>query len=166
MSPSQTQPKTEPAETPPVTVDPGQVIRVNARFPNKPTKILFSYLPPHSDDAVHDPGAGEVSSQIQRDGDDDIYHYNIDTRGMRGGLGWWYFVSEDADPSKRRAKVGRFIVRDVPAALVNRNYEVALDSEPSGFDLLGAELATDDDSSVSPVLIGVGVVIGAALLLL
>jgi hypothetical protein len=113
LSPATT---TEAVEAPVVTVDPGQVIRVNARFPGSPETIRFSFLPPQSADAIHDPGAYDAETQIRRDGDD-LYCYSIDTRQMRGGLGWWYFVSEDPDPSKRRAKVGKFIVRDVPPAL-------------------------------------------------
>jgi len=91
-------------------------MRVNARFPGSPENIKFSFLPPKGIAAIHDPGAFTAETKIQRDGDD-LYYYIIDTRQMRGGLGWWYFVSEDPDPSKRRAKVGRFVVRDVPTSL-------------------------------------------------
>jgi len=116
-SPSPFQTTTERAvEVPAVIVDPGQVIRVNARFPGSPENIRFSYLPPRSSEAIHDPGVYDGETQIQQD-DDGSYSFSVDTRQMRGGLGWWYFVSEDPDPSKRRAKVGKFIVRDVPPAL-------------------------------------------------
>lgn len=105
---------TEAVEAQPVTVDPGQIIRVNARFPGSPENVRFSYLPPQSNEAVHDQ-ANDLNTLIQREGD--LYHYSIDTRQMRGGLGWWYFVSEDPNLQKRRAKVGKFIVREVPTAL-------------------------------------------------
>lgn len=153
---------TPTVEAPPVTVDPGQVIRVNARFPNAPEKILFSYLPPNSDAAVHDPGVDMPGTEIQREGAGDLFFYSIDTRGMHGGLGWWYFVSEDDDASKRRAKVGKFLVRDVPRALTDRSYArpAAADRayEADGFDLLGAV-----DSSEPEMPRGlVGAAIGAA----
>lgn len=161
--------KTEVAavEAPPVTVDPGQVIRVNARFPNEPTNVFFSFLAPQSDVAVHDPGIGKDESQIKREGD--LCHYSIDTRGMRGGLGWWYFVSEDSDPTKRRAKVGRFIVRDVPRALLDRTEPPQLREEASGLALLGATTINAPGASVRRerrVLIGLGIVAGAAFALL
>jgi hypothetical protein len=103
-------------ETPAVTVDPGQIIRINARFPGSPAVVRFSYLPPQSTTAIHDPDAHTAGTQIQHAGDD-LYYFDIDTRQMRGGLGWWYFVSEDPDPRKRRAKAGQFTIRDVPQAL-------------------------------------------------
>jgi hypothetical protein len=99
-----------------VTVDPGQVIRINARFPGDPASVRFSFMSPQTKGATHDSGALSPDSKIQNIGD--LYCYDIDTRNMRGGLGWWYFFSDDEDPSKRRAKVGRFIVRDVPLALL------------------------------------------------
>jgi hypothetical protein len=105
-----------PVKAPLVTIDPGQVIRINARFPGAPQKILFSYLPPRGSKAVHDPGYGTEGSNIQREGD--LYHYVIDTERMHGGIGWWYFYSQDSDLSKRRAKVGQFVVRDVPRTLI------------------------------------------------
>lgn len=108
---------TEAVEAPTVSVDPGQIIRVNARFPDAPESIRFSFLPPQTVMATHDPGAYEIETKIQREGAD-LYYYNIDTRLMHGGLGWWYFYSDDSDPEKRRAKVGKFVVRDVPRALL------------------------------------------------
>jgi hypothetical protein len=153
-----------PIESPSVVVDPGQVIRVNARFPDSPETVLFSYLAPHSDVAVHDPGLGDPESKIEREGD--LYYYTIDTRGMSGGLGWWYFVSEDPDVKKRRAKVGKFTVRSVPRALLERNAPAATPAalgEDSGLDLLGCD-ETDEDHS-KHVMIGLGVAVGLAFLL-
>jgi hypothetical protein len=117
-----------------VTVDPGQVIRINARFPGDPSSVRFSFLSPQSKQATHDPGAHEVDSKIENSGD--LYYYSIDTRGMRGGLGWWYFVSDDEDPSKRRAKVGRFIVRDVPMELIAKGEVVVGAGETSASKML------------------------------
>jgi hypothetical protein len=130
--------------------------------------VLFSYLPPGGDAAVHDPGAGAVGTHIKRDEGSDLYHYSIDTRMMRGGLGWWHFVSEDADPSKRRAKVGKFTVRDVPRALLERekpavHWTVPV-PEDHGFDMLGAlpdGAEPQDDRAL--IGVGIGVAIGAVL---
>lgn len=125
MSPNSTEESTQTTptiEAPLVHVDPGQVIRINARFPGSPKKILFSHLPPQTKDAVHDPGFGASGTLIKLDAPD-LYYYIVDTRGMCGGLGWWYFYSEDDDYTKRRAKVGKFVVTDVPQALVDRSIQ-------------------------------------------
>lgn len=124
-------------EAPPVVVDPGQVIRVVARFPDFPDDVFFSFMPPNSNKAVHDPGAGKPGSRIKQNGD--LYSFALDTSLMEGGLGWWYFQSKDRDPSKGRAKVGRFVVRDVPRALIDRDR--ALIGHGSSFDLFGVQLS-------------------------
>jgi len=143
---------------PSATVDPGQLIRIHARFPGEPANVLFSYLAPESNIAVHDPGSAEIGTTIIR-ADDDRYAYWIDTARMRGGKGWWYFYSEDPDRSKRRAKVGTFIVRNTPRALIERPVRApalsAVGSD-SGLYLLGAD-APNDAPSNTKVLVGVAV---------
>lgn len=174
VSPSEsptTTPEAPPIEAPTVTIDPGQVIRVNARFPGDPQRVLFSFLPPKSETATHDPGFGAEDSLLEREGDD-LYVYSIDTRDMHGGEGWWYFVSEDDDLKKRRAKVGKFIVRGVPRALLERRtaepvVEAPLPKvrEEDGFDLLGADVNDDDGITPTQVVVGLAVAIGLSTLL-
>lgn len=119
-------------------VDPGQVIRVEARFPGDPKNVLFSFLPPNSKTVTHDPGCATAHTKISRNGDH--YSYFIDTAGMFGGQGWWYFYSEDPYYEKRRAKVGTFIVRDVPRELIDRNPILVLKKQGhAGMDLIGAD---------------------------
>lgn len=77
-------------------------------------------MPPQAQKAVHDPGFDAPDTLIKCEAPN-LYYYTIDTRGMRGGIGWWYFYSEDDDYTKRRAKVGKFDVTDVPRALVDRD---------------------------------------------
>lgn len=153
-TPSPSQTETTDASLPVVHVDPGQVIRINARFPGNPEKVFFSFLPPRTKKAVHDPGADHELTLIRRE-HGDLYYYTINTKQMPGGVGWWHFYSEDPDPAKCRAKVGTFVVRDVPAALLERPEPIE-DEEPSGLDLLG--LAEDgEDDYTTPILIGLGV---------
>lgn len=173
VRPSETEtttPDAQPIEAPPVTIDPGQVIRVNARFPGEPQRVLFSFLPPKSENATHDPGFGVEGSLLEREGDD-LYFYSVDTRGMHGGEGWWYFVSEDDDTKKRRAKVGKFTVRDVPRALLERHAAPVPTAAPTqaheddGFDILGAVSEDDDGLSPTHVVVGLAVAIGISALL-
>ena len=157
---------TNPERAPSAIVDPGQVIRVNAHFPGEPANVLFSYLAPGADKAYHDLGVNDISTKIVRDGN--LYSFWIDTHGMQGGKGWWYFYSEDDDLSKRRAKVGIFIVNDVPRALLDRSSppptslvgEIADD----GLSLLGAD-APDDAPAPKALLVaaGIGLALGLAL---
>jgi len=119
---------------------------------------LFSYLAPGADKAYHDLGVHDISTKIVRDGN--LYSFWIDTHGMQGGKGWWYFYSEDDDLSKRRAKVGIFIVNDVPRALLDRSSPAPsptlIGGDESGLLLLGADV-DDNASNHAPVLVGVGV---------
>lgn len=167
-SPSTETPKTsEPERAPSTIVDPGQIIRINAHFPNEPANILFSFLAPGAAKAHHDLGIHDISSKIIRDGN--LYSFWIDTQGMQGGEGWWYFFSQDSDLSKRRAKVGTFIVNYVPVALLDRSTPETAVTLIGGYDddglsLLGAE-AHDDAANHGRILVaaGVGLVIGLAL---
>lgn len=159
-------PTSEAEHAPSATVDPGQIIRINAHFPGEPANVMFSWLAPGAAVAQHDPGAGNPASQIKRDGN--LYSFWIDTQEMRGGEGWWYFFSKDDDLSKRRAKVGTFIVRDVPDALLNRfpphNAVTTIIGGDSGLHLLGAD-ASDDASDGTKVLVGAGIGLALGLLL-
>ena len=156
---------TNPERAPSAIVDPGQVIRVNAHFPGEPN-VLFSYLAPGADKAYHDLGVNDISTKIVRDGN--LYSFWIDTHGMQGGKGWWYFYSEDDDLSKRRAKVGIFIVNDVPRALLDRSSppSTSLVGEivDDGLSLLGAD-ASDDAPAPKALLVaaGIGLALGLAL---
>lgn len=143
-------------------VDPGQIIRINARFPDGPASVQFSFLPPRCKKAIHDAGAYALGSMIENSGD--LYRYNIDTSGMRGGLGWWYFSSDDPDPGKRRAKIGKFFVRDVPQALFEQR--TIMGSSGRGLDLLGATDLDINDLKSKAILIGIGAAIGVTTLAL
>lgn len=100
-------------------MDPGQPIRVSAWFANG--HVLFSYLAPNSEVPFHDPGYGHENSQLEHLGGD-VYRYTIDTRGMFGGEGWWYFTNDARDVRDQRAKLGRFNVREAPRSLVDRSW--------------------------------------------
>jgi len=112
---------------------------------------LFSFLPPQTEVATHDPGFSAPATLLKRDAPD-LYHYNIDTRGMRGGVGWWYFYSEDDDVTKRRAKVGKFVVTDAPRSLIDRTFE---------HDVIGAGSLTWWQRLKSRHLLGIDVFCGS-----
>lgn len=134
-------------------MDPGQIVRVGAKFNGDPERVLFSYLPPGSNVAVHDPGFGKPGSRLERLVPT-VYRYVIDTRKMQGGLGWWHFSSEDdKNPvTLQRAKLGKFVVRDAPAALFDHEPKMPIIAgapiplpveQPrvaSGYSLLGASV--------------------------
>jgi hypothetical protein len=169
--PSGELPALSSGETEAVTVYPGQIVNVWSRFPGSPQRVLFSYVAPGAGAAVHDPGAGEPGSRINVIGDK--YHYAINTRGMNGGVGEWYFVSEDQDLRKCRAKAGEFHVRKVSRALLDRDVPVEArvpDRFANRFDMLGARsvgggVEEKIQFPVGKVAAGVAVGFAAALLL-
>ena len=156
----------------PTEVDPGQLVCVRATFRGDPERVLFSHLAPGEKRAVHDPGYGRAGSRIQRL-DEGRYQVLVDTRGMRGGVGWYYLQTEDdARPLElQRSKIGQFEVRDVPAALLDRRGgPPASESDYlRGCDVLGVEPAADPSASFKKFLgsragkrTAVGVAIAAA----
>ena len=168
LSPSR-QTTTEVKEAPTVMADAGQSIRINARFIGNPARVAFACLAPRTKKALFDPGVNMPGSTIRQDGD--LFYIYIDTRGMRGGLGWWRFYSEDPDIAKCKAKVGRFIINETPLAL----YETPPQGESflgglgglEALDLLGAN--GDDDHKVADAVVlttvGIATAVGITMLL-
>ena len=149
---------------------------MGAAFPGKPERVLFSHLAPGADVAVHDPPFGAPGSKIELL-PSGVYRRVIDTRGMRGGRGWWYFSSEDdANPADlQRARVGQFEVRDVPRALLERDVTATHSSSQvvrsvgaveqpraaTGYELLGRSARCESEKTLL-WLLGIKVAVGLA----
>lgn len=144
----------DPERTPVAVVDPGQLIRLKAHFPDGAKNVRFSYLPPGEREAIHDPGSEEIGTKITHKGD--LFTYWLDTRDMNGGVGWWCFYSEDPVMARRRSKIGTFLVRnDVPSALMTTKRGAPTTvGDDSGLYLLGADSHDDATPDTAPFIAG------------
>jgi len=88
-------------------------------FPGQRIVLRSAIAAAHVSLAILPPGADErISGAVERI-DPRTIEAAIDTRGMAPGKGWWYLLGEDdARPGRQTADAGRFIIRDVPAALL------------------------------------------------
>jgi hypothetical protein len=143
-----------PEEDKPFVIDPGQNIRIEVEFEGEPEAVRFSYMAPGETVAVHD-RLGTDGSKIKHPSIN-TYRRKIDSRGMKSGQGWWYFAGDDDanDGDRQSAKLGKFIIRDAPAALVSPDPPAVTAPVRTagatrgaaravrGIDLLGAEMRT------------------------